>query len=327
MIRYLAKRIGILIPTFLGITVVSFAVMHLAPGKPTDVVSDLNIKISLQAKEQLVQLYGLDKPLPAQYFSWLKRTIHGDFGRSFRDGRPVSDKIRERIPITLCINGLALLLVLLCAVPLGITGAAKEGSLFDHGMTLFVFIGFALPTFWVALLALDFFGVRLGWVPISGLNSLGADHLPFWRWWIDRGWHLILPVGVAVVGDLAWYSRYVRSSMVEVLRQDYIKTARAKGLPEKTILYRHALRNALLPLVTILGLSIPGLLGGSVIFESIFAIPGMGRLFFDSVMARDFPVIMGIFVLGAFLTLAGNLLADIAYAAADPRIRYSGETG
>lgn len=322
MTRYLVRRMVSLIPVLLGITVISFAMMHLAPGRPTDLVTDLNIKVSLQAKEQLIKLYGLDRPLPEQYLGWLARTVRGDFGRSFRDGRPVTQKILERIPITLTINGLALLLILGLAVPLGVVTAAREGTGLDHAVTLFVFVGFALPTFWVALLALDFFGVRLGWVPISGLHSLGADRFGFGRWLIDRGWHLLLPVGIAAFGDLAGVSRYVRSSVREALHQDYIRTARAKGLPESVVLYRHALRNALLPLITILGLSVPGLIGGSVIFESIFAIPGMGRLFFDSVMSRDYPVIMGLLVLGAVLTLLGNLLADLGYALADPRIRY-----
>ena len=320
--RYLLRRLIGLIPVFLGITLVSFFMMHLAPGKPTDTVTDLNVKISLQAKQQLIKLYGLDRPLHEQYLRWLRRTLRGDFGISFKDGQPVAKKILERVPITLTINALALLFILLLAIPLGISSAAHEGSWFDHAVTLFVFVGFALPTFWVALLALDFFGVRLGWLPVSGLNSLGADHFPFGRWLLDRSWHLLLPIGIAVFGDLAGNSRYTRSSMLEVLRQDYIRTARAEGLPERSVLYRHALRNALLPQITLLGLAVPGLIGGSVIFESIFAIPGMGRLFFDSVMSRDYPVIMGMLVLGAILTWLGNRLADIAYALADPRIRY-----
>ncbi len=325
MLRFLLQRLLGLLPTFLGITVVCFGVMHLAPGKPTDVITDLNIKISLQAKEQLVRMYGLDRPLHEQYLRWVQRVLRGDFGRSFRDGRPVTRKILERIPITLSINGLSLLLILAITIPLGVSTAAREGTRFDQGVTLFVFIGYALPTFWVALLALDLFGVRLGWLPVSGLHSLEADHLPFLPRLLDLGKHLMLPIGVAVFGELAGLSRYVRAQMLEALSQDYIRTARAKGLTEKAVLYRHALRNALLPVITLLGLSIPGLLGGSVIFESIFAIPGMGRLFFDSVMARDYPIVMGMLVLGAALTMLGNLLADLCYAFADPRIRYGKE--
>ena len=321
---YLLKRLLGLLPVFVGITVISFAVMHLAPGKPTDVITDLNVKISLQAKEQLIRLYGLDRPLSEQYLRWLGRILRGDFGLSLKDGRPVARKILERIPVTLLINGLTLFFLILLAVPNGVASAAREGSLFDQAVTGMLFIGFALPTFWVALLALEGFGVRLGWLPVSGLQSLGADRLPMGGRLLDLGRHLILPVGIAVIGDLAGLSRYVRSGMAEQLRQDYVRTARAKGLPESAVLYRHALRNALLPVITLLGLAIPGLIGGSVIFEAIFAIPGMGRLFYESVMGRDYPVIMGILVLGAILTLLGNLIADIAYSVADPRVKGPG---
>ena len=318
---FLLRRVLSLIPTFLGITLVSFFIMHLATGKPTDIMTDLNVKISLEAREKLSELYGLDQPIPIQYVRWLGRTLRGDFGRSFSDQRPVLDKIAEAVPITLGINALALLLILMLAVPLGVFSAAREGSALDTAGTWAVFIGFALPSFWVSLLALDLLGVRLGWLPVSGLSSLEADRMSALPWLLDRARHLILPVSVAVLGGLAGISRYVRSNMLQVLNQEYIRTARAKGLPERIVLFRHALRNALLPLITILGLSIPGLIGGSVIMESIFAIPGMGRLFFGAVMGRDHPVIMGILVFGALLTLLGNLLADLAYAYADPRIR------
>ena len=188
-------------------------------------------------------------------------------------------------------------------------------------MTVFVFTGFSVPTFWIALLAMIFFGVNLGWLPISGIQSIGAETLPFHERILDWIKHLILPVTIMSFAGLAGMSRYTRSSMLEVLRQDYIRTARAKGLPERVIITRHALRNALLPVVTLLGLAIPGLIGGSVIFESIFSIPGMGQLFYSSAMARDYPTIMGILIIGAILTLIGNLLADIAYFIVDPRIR------
>ena len=321
---YFLRRLLGFIPTFFGITVLSFAVMHLAPGKPTDALTDLNVKISLQAKEKLIHLYGLDRPLHEQYLRWVDRTIRGDFGRSFKDGRPVTEKVMERIPITVLLNTAALALVLLLAIPIAVWSAEKQGSWMDHAFTGFVLIGFALPSFWAALLALDFFSVRLGWLPVSGLFSLEADRWPLPARFGDLVRHLVLPLAVMVLGSLAGISIYVRSGMVEVLRQDYIRTARAKGLAYRRILFRHALRNALLPLITLLGLSVPGLLGGSVILETMFSIPGMGRLFYDSVIARDYPVIMALLVLGAVLTLLGNLLADMAYAVADPRIRYGG---
>ena len=325
MSGYLLRRLLGMAPTFLGIIALSFGMMHLAPGKPTDAITDLNIKISLQARERLVQLYGLDRPVHEQFFRWAARTLKGDFGQSFKDGRPVLEKVLERVPLTLTINGIAMLLVLAIAIPIGVAGAAREGSLIDHALTLFVFIGFALPGFWFALLALELFGVRLEWFPVSGLQSLGVEQLPWGERLLDCARHLAIPIGVMVFGGLAGISRYVRSQMLDQLSQDYVRTARAKGLSERAVLYRHALRNALLPLITIRGLSIPGLLGGSVILESIFALPGMGRLFFDAVSDRDYPVIMALLVLGAVLTLLGNFRADLCYAAADPRIRYGEE--
>ncbi|MFH1779214.1 MAG: ABC transporter permease, partial [Candidatus Omnitrophota bacterium] len=216
---------------------------------------------------------------------------------------------------------LSLLLIFLIAVPIGIMSAVKEGSLFDKSSTVFVFVGFATPTFWLALLLMSLFGVVLGWLPISGIKSLEFEQYNLFEKLIDLSRHLILPVFTLAFIGLAGISRYMRTSMLEVLHKDFIRTARAKGLSERSVIYKHALKNALLPIVTIIGLLIPGLIGGSVIFESIFAIPGMGKLFFDSVMARDYPVIMGILFIGAILTLLGNLLADIMYAYVDPTIR------
>lgn len=311
-----------MIPIFLGITVISFGVMHLAPGAPTEMQTMMQPKVSLEARARLNSIYGLDKPLHVQYWRWLERLARFDFGRSFSpDHRPVSDKIVERLPVTLSINILSLLLIIVVAIPLGIISAVRRYSFFDKATTLFVFIGFATPTFWLALILMLLFGVHLDWLPISGLKSIDYECLGFWAKAADMGKHLILPVLLSAFGGLAGLSRYMRSSMLEVIRQDYILTARAKGLSEHTVIYKHALRNALLPVVTILGMSLPGLIGGSVIFESIFAIPGMGQLFFGAVMSRDYPVVMGELVIGAVLTLLGNLIADISYALVDPRIR------
>ncbi len=321
MLHYLARRLLGLIPLLIGITLITFFVIHLAPGKPTDVLTELNPKVSLQARERLTKIYGLDQPLHAQYLQWVSRMARLDFGRSFVDDRSVWDKIAERIPVTLWINFLVMAFVFLIAIPLGVWGAVRTGTFLDHAATLLIFIGFAAPTFWLALLAMQLFGIQLGWLPLSGLVSLDYDRMTPLEKGTDLIRHLILPVFVSAFGGIAGVSRYMRTSMSEVLRQDYIRTARAKGLSECRILYKHALRNALLPIVTILGLSVPGLLGGSVIFESIFAIPGLGRLFYDGVMARDYPVVMGILTIGAVLTLLGNLLADIGYAWVDPRIR------
>ena len=321
MLKYIIKRILGLIPTLIGITLISFFVIHLAPGKPTDVQTSLNPKVSYEARLQLEKLYGLDKPIHVQYLNWLGRFLKFDFGRSYLDDRPVSDKIAERIPITLLINFSAIILTLAIGVPLGIISAVKRGKLPDRAATIFVFLGFSTPEFWLALLLMNLFCITLGWLPVSGITSLDFENFNILSKIIDITKHLVLPVAISAFGGLAIISRYMRTEMIGIMHQDYIRTARAKGLVEKTVIYKHALKNALLPVITILGLSVPGLIGGSVIFESIFAIPGMGRLFYDSVMARDYPVIMGVLSIGALLTLLGNFLADIGYSLADPRIR------
>ena len=321
--RFLLKKVLWLIPTFFGITVISFTVMHLAPGEPMVLQANFNPKMTPEMRERLRRAYGLDKPLYVQYARWLKGLLTFDLGRSFSpDRRPVWEKIKERLPVTLLINVLSLFLIMVVAVPLGVASAVRHNSFFDHVTTVLVYIGYAAPSFWIALLAMILFGVKLEWLPISGLHSLmGYGSMSTVEKILDWSRHLVLPVVVSAIGGLAGLSRYMKSSMLEVLRQDYILTARAKGLPENKVIYKHALRNALLPLITILGLSVPGLIGGSVIFESLFAIPGVGQLMWTSVMARDYPVLMGNLVIVALLTLLGNLLADIGYALADPRIR------
>ncbi|MBI5756628.1 MAG: ABC transporter permease [Nitrospirae bacterium] len=322
MTIYFIKRLLEMIPTIIGITLISFFIIHLAPGKPTDILAELNPKITPEAREKLEKYYGLDKPIIVQYGIWLKRIGKLDFGESFStDKRPVWDKIKERLPITILINVLSMILVLIIAIPIGVSSATHQYSLYDKITTVGVFIGFAIPTFWFALLLMILFGVYLDWLPISGLKSLNYENISTSGKIWDIASHLILPVFLEAFGGLAGLSRYMRSNMLEVIRSDYITTARAKGLSERVVIYKHAMRNALLPVITILGLSVPGLIGGSVIFETIFAIPGMGQLFFMSVMTRDYPLIMGILTIGAILTLAGNLLSDIGYAVADPRIR------
>lgn len=322
MLAYLARRLAGFVPMLLGISFVSFMVMALAPGNPVDLMTDMNPKASPEARVKLEEYYGLDKPLPVQYGLWLKRVVQGDLGTSFsRDRRPVLDKILEALPITLMLNVIELVLILVLAIPIGIYSAARQYSVGDRVATVLIFLGFAMPGFWLALLAMTFFGEYLQLLPISGLHSIGYESLSPVGRLLDLGEHLILPIATSVVTGLAGMSRYVRSSMLEVLRQDYVQTARSKGLTERTVLLRHAMRNALLPVVTLLGLSVPGLIGGSVIAETIFAIPGMGRLFFTAVMSRDYPVVMGITLFGAILTLFGNLVADLLYVAVDPRLR------
>jgi|SRR6185295_10415831 peptide/nickel transport system permease protein len=325
---FLVRRLLVVVPLLIGITFVSFIVISLAPGGPLDFLEGESPDLSPEVKKQLTELYGLDKPLVVQYWSWLTRLARLDFGRSFLpDGKPVLTKIGERLPVTLLLNIVEMLIILAVAVPIGVLSAVRQGSSFDKVTTMFVFIGFATPDFWLALLLMSFFGAQLGWLPISGLRSMNWEYLSFWGQQLDFISHLALPIVVATFGGLAGFSRYMRQSMLEVVRQDYVQTARAKGLSEQVVIGKHALRNALLPVVTILGLSLPGLIGGSVIIESIFAIPGMGQLMVQSIYARDYPVVMGNLVVVAVLTLFANLFADIAYGFVDPRIRLGGRRG
>jgi peptide/nickel transport system permease protein len=275
-----------------------------------------------EALKQLIKLYGLDQPLHVQYVRWLRRIVLLDFGRSFAPhGRPVLDMIRERLPITLTLNVVEMTIIVALAVPVGVTSATRQYSVFDKATTVFVFIGFATPDFWLAVMLQILFGVQLGWLPISGLRLPVWEYLSFWQQQRDFISHLILPITVATFGGLAGFSRYMRQSMLEVIRQDYVQSARAKGLPESVVIGKHALRNAMLPIVTVLGLSLPTLIGGSVIVETIFAIPGMGQLMVQAVYERDYPVIMGNLVIVASLTLLANLVADLSYTLIDPRIR------
>lgn len=320
--RFLRRTLG-LIPVFFGITVISFFVIHLAPGKPTDLQTNLNPKVSYEARMRLEKLYGLDKPVHVRYVDWVRRFLVLDFGTSYVDGRPVMKRIAERLPVTILINVLTMALIFAVGIPLGVISAVRRGSLADKCSTVASFIGFSAPEFWLALLGMSLFGITLQWFPISGITSLDFERFSMGGKIIDVARHLVLPVSIGAFAGVAGISRYMRSSLIAIIHQDYIRTARAKGLPESAVIYRHALKNALLPVITILGLSVPGLIGGSVIFESLFAIPGMGRLFYESVMARDYPTIMGVLSVGAILTLVGNLAADIAYAYADPRIRIS----
>jgi peptide/nickel transport system permease protein len=299
-------------------------VIHLAPGDPTQIMTGDWSVTEKAALEELIKLYGLDKPLYEQYWNWLKRIVFLDFGRSFAPhGRPVIQMIRERLPITLALNIIEMLIIVALAVPVGVTSATRQYSTFDKSTTVFVFVGFATPDFWLAVMLQILLGVHLGWLPISGLRLPVWEYLPFWQQQWDFASHLILPIAVATFGGLAGFSRYMRQSMLEVIRQDYVQSARAKGLPESVVIGKHALRNAMLPIVTVLGLSLPGLIGGSVIVETIFAIPGMGQLMVQAVYERDYPVIMGNLVIVASLTLVANLIADLSYSLIDPRIRVS----
>jgi len=324
MLRYVARRFLFMIPLFFGITIICFSVMHLAPGSPTDLQTEMNPRVTAEMKERLRAMYDLDKPLHVQYGKWLGRLLVLDLGVSFSpDGRPVSAKILERLPITVFLNVLSMALIFLIAIPIGVLSAVRQGSTFDRVMSVIVFMGFAIPTFWLALLLMILFGIHLDWLPISGIRSLNYEYLPpaeaFW----DFLKHLILPVSIAAFGGLAGLSRYMRSNMLEVIRQDYITTARAKGLSERVVIYKHALRNALIPFVTVAVLTIPAIFAGAIITETVFAWPGMGRLFYDALTRSDWPVALAFIFITAVLTVFATLLGDILYTVVDPRIKYT----
>ncbi len=321
MFKFILKRLVLSIPILLGITIITFAIIHITPGGFSSVHMDMNPNVSPDSIAQMKTLYGLDKPVSTQYLQWVGRLLRLDFGRSFLDQQPVIDKIGERLPATLLLSGISLIMIFLLAIPLGVYSAMHHNSARDRWITVTTFVGYSVPTFWLALLCMLLFGVVLDWLPVSGMRSVNHDLLSPIGQVGDYISHLIMPVFISAFGGVASISRYTRSNMLEVVRQDYIRTARAKGLSKNKIYYRHALKNALLPIVTIIGLSLPGLIGGSFIFETIFSWPGMGRLAYDSAMAFDYPTIMGIGVIGAVLTLMGNIMADVLYAAVDPRIR------
>jgi len=322
MISYIIRRFFVIIPMLIGISLITLIIMHLAPGDPASLRYGLNPEVSQSARAKLVELYGLDKPVLEQYLMWLKRIATLDFGRSLIDDRPVMAKIAERLPATLLLNLCSLILIFGIALPIGVTAAVRYNSLFDKVTTVLVFIGFATPTFWFALVLITVFGFHLGWFPISGMRPWYAEYYTLGAGIKDLLWHLVLPVIATSLTGLAGISRYAKSSMLEAIRQDYVRTARAKGLKETRVIYRHALKNALLPIITILGFILPSLIGGSFIFETIFAWPGMGRLGYEAIMSYDYTTVMGVGVVSTFLTLLGILLSDIAYAVVDPRIRY-----
>ena len=321
LLRYALRRLLLAVPLLLGISVLTFALVHLTPGNPVQQESAMNPRYSAASIQALRKLYGMDQPLPLQYWHWIGRLARLDFGVSLRDQRPVMDKVLEALPATLFLNGVSFLLALAIAIPFGVHSATHPKTRFTRVFSGFSFFAFSFPGFWLALLLQLVLAADLGWLPISGLLSPGLEFAPWWQRLPDFLWHATGPVIVSVFGSWAVMSRYVRNNMFEALHQDYIRTARAKGLGERTVFWRHALPNALLPVVTLLGLSLPGLIGGSVIIETIFAWPGMGRLAWEASTGYDYPVILGVSVIGACLTILGNLAADLGLALLDPRIK------
>ena len=320
MIPYVVKRLLLAVPTLFGIVLLVFLLLHLAPGSPVSAFgAESGRRVSGRAAEEMRRLYGLDRPLPERFGKWIGRVARLDFGESFVDRRPVAERIREALPYTLTLNGLALLLTLAIAIPLGVeAGGRPEGAL-DRTSGAVLFLLYSMPAFWAALLLQTLLSVKLRWLPLYGVAS---DPSPGGiAGVLDRIGHLALPVACLTYGSLAYYARLVRASVAETRTADYVLAARARGLSRRAALWKHAFRNALLPLITVLGLVLPGLLSGSVIIERIFAWPGLGRLYFDSILSRDYPVVLALSLLGAVATLALTLAADIAYAVADPRVR------
>jgi peptide/nickel transport system permease protein len=322
MTRYILRRLLQLPFLFLGVSLVTFALVHLAPGSPVD---DLRLSIPGISNEDLGRIertLGIDRPLHRQYLDWLGLLVKGDLGLSLKDRRPVRAEIVDRLPATAILLGSSLLVSLLIAVPAGILAAVRRNSLFDQATNALATLGSALPTFWIGLLLILAFSVQaqswgLPMLPSSGMRSVvGSDGLG------DRVRHLILPVATLSIFQISTWLRYVRAQMLEVLGQDYVRTARSKGLRERAVIARHAFRNALLPLVTLIGLSIPELALGAPIVESIFSWPGIGALSIQSARGHDYTMIIGITVFAGLATLIANLLTDIAYAAVDPRIVY-----
>ncbi len=316
-----------MIPTLFGITLITFMVVQLAPGSPVMLklygAQGGGSSITEEMIEETKKLYGLDKPLPIRYALWVGKMVTLDFGESYKDHRPVTEKIFETLPVTLQLNLISLFLIYLLSIPLGVFSATHQHSIADRISTLGLFILYSLPNFWVAMLLMYFLGggAYLDWFPVAGINSLQASSMPWHQWLLDRTWHLVLPIFCLTYGGLAMLSRFARAGMIETVRQDYIRTARAYGFSERTVIYKYAMRNSLIPIITMLGYLLPMMISGSVIVESIFSVPGMGKLSFEAILSRDYPLIMGILSFSAVLTLIGLLISDILYAIVDPRIK------
>lgn len=322
MLAYIVRRTLIAVPLLLCITFVSFGIMHLAPGGVSAVFMGVRIRRA-EDRAAIIERFGLDQPFHMRYFTWLGRLVQGDFGDSLVQRRPVLELIAERVSATLQLTIPSILVSIIVAIPIGILSAIRQYSFFDTVATLMAFLFVSVPGFWLGLVSILVFSLWLGWLPISGMSTFGLEHPSLWSAFVDRLRHLVIPAGIVLgLGYTAGLIRYVRASMLEVIRQDYIRTAQAKGLRQAIVIGKHALRNSLLPVVTILGLWVPFILGGAMIAETISAWPGMGRLFVAAVFARDFPLVMGINLIAAVLVVVGNLMADIAYALLDPRIRY-----
>jgi len=322
MFTYLARRLLQVIPTLFVISLILYGLLALKPGDPIDEMRRGNPGFTQQDYDRLRKFYGLDRPWYVRYWRWLGRAIQGDFGPSRQFGRPAAAYVFQyRLPNTLLLSGISLLLAFFVAVPMGVVSALYQHSLLDYGVTVINFIGVSLPIFWLGIMLIYVFAVLLhGFLPAGGMTTPGVTGA--WALLGDRLRHLILPVTALSSLQLAQWTRFMRSSMLEVINLDYIVTARAKGLAERRVTYHHAVRNAILPLITLMGLSVPLLFSGAILTETVFNWPGMGRAIFNAILVNDFNVAMVSLMFISLLVVAFNLLADLAYAVADPRIRY-----
>jgi peptide/nickel transport system permease protein len=318
--RYIIRRVLQAIPLLFFLSIAMFGLIRLLPGGPEAVF--YNPHLTAEGRASLRASFGLDDPLPIQYLKWLTSALTGNFGSSFNTKEPVAAILARRFPATLELFGTAFFVALTLAILIGVISAVRQGTLTDYSLTILAYIGISMPAFLLGLFLQDLFGVTLHWLPTSGTASYGYALSPFDAF-IDHLEHLILPVTALSILFIAGWSRYMRSSTIEVVKQDYMRTARAKGVASAPLLFRHALRNAVIPLITIVALDFGAIAGGATITEGVFAWPGMGLLFLDSLTRRDYPVLIAMLVLSAFFVIAFNLIADILYAVMDPRIRYS----
>jgi len=324
MASYVARRLLYAVLTFLGITVAVFALVHAVPGDPITFYIGAHgaHNLSRATLDAIRHQHHLDEPLVTQYLYWLRGILRFDLGSSIVDHRPVTTRILEKLPNTFELNAIAFLLAAAIGVPLGLWSATKSGRPLERATSVLFFLLYSLPSFWVALLLIELFAVKLGLLPTFGMTSDEYLDLSTWQKLLDHARHLILPVTTLTYAQIAIFARFSKSALTEVIRQDYITTARAKGAAPQNVLWRHAFRNALIPMITLLGLTIPFLLSGSIITEQIFQWDGIGLLYFTSILTRDYPIVLGLTVVTAIVTLLASLLADILYAMADPRVRF-----
>jgi peptide/nickel transport system permease protein len=323
MTTYVIRRLLYAVLTFFGITVATFVLIHSVPGDPISFFVGRGgaTYIPLAIQESIRREHHLDRPLHVQYGYWLRGAATFEFGRSITDRRPVRERIADKLPATLALNTAAFLLAAMLGIPIGLWSATRSGRLSERASAVGFFVLYSLPSFWVALLLMHWFAVRLNVLPLFGMNSNDYAEMSFWEQLVDRSRHMVLPVITMTYAQLAIFARFTKSAVTEVIRQDFITAARARGAGPGAVLWRHALRNALMPLITLLAITIPYLISGSVIVEQIFQWDGIGLLYYDAILTRDYPTVMGLTVITAVVTLLAGLFADILYAVADPRVR------